>query len=234
MRTANPVFKNIERAQVYEGTQTATYRGIVGKTATLLITAVISGYLAITYIGVDQLIPLMGGAIIVAFISVIVAVRSVRFAQVFGFIYALSIGLLLGVITMFMESYVPGVALAAVIATASIFTVMLFLYSSRVIRVTSRFRKVMMGAMLAFVLFFIISLFAGITFGNYTTLGISAILIIFGALMLTLDFDRAESVVESGADKRYEWVIAVGLMVTIVWIYIELLRFLAIIALNRS
>jgi len=58
-------------------------------------------------------------------------------------------------------------------------------------------------------------------------------LIIFGALMLALDFDRAEMIVENGADKSYEWIVAVGLMVTIVWIYIELLRFLAIFASSR-
>lgn len=238
MRTANPVFRNIERSQVYEGVRSATYRGIVAKTAILLISAIISGYLAVTYVGINELIPFLLAALIIAFISVLIATMSIRLAQVFGLIYALSIGVLLGVITSLFNSFVPGVALAAVIATATIFTVMLFLYSSRTIRVTPRFRKVMFGALISIfvfmVLFGIMNMFVNIEFNTPISLGISAIFIVFGAFMLTLDFDRAESIVESGADKRYEWVIAVGLMVTLVWIYIELLRFLAIIALNRS
>jgi len=138
-----------------------------------------------------------------------------------------------------INTFYPGVAVAAVIGTASIFTVMLFLYSSRTIRVTSRFRKIMYSVLLAFLVFFIVfgllGLFgSGVSISEPMALGITGILIIFGALMLTLDFDRAEMIVESGADKSYEWVVAVGLMVTIVWIYIELLRFLAILASRRN
>jgi len=154
-------------------------------------------------------------------------------------LYALSEGVLLGVITILINTIYPGVAVAAVIGTASIFTVMLFLYSSRTIRVTSRFRKIMYSVLLSFLVFFIVFGLLGLFSSNISlsepmALGITGILIIFGALMLTLDFDRAEMIVESGADKSYEWVVAVGLMVTIVWIYIELLRFLAILASRRN
>lgn len=238
LRTSNPVFKTIERSQAYAGEGTATYQGIVAKTAFLLLTAVISGYLAITYVGLADLVPILITALIVAFIAVIIAVRSVRFASAFGIVYALSIGIVLGVMTTFINSLVPGVALAAVIATATIFTVMLFLYSSRIIRVTTKFKKIMFGIFGAIILFVIISLimslFTNITFSTPVSLGISGLMIVFGAIMLAFDFDRAESIVESGADKRYEWMIAVGLMVTLVWIYIELLRFMALIALSRS
>ena len=63
---------------------------------------------------------------------------------------------------------------------------------------------------------------------------VSGALVLFGALMLTLDFDRAEMIVEGGADRAYEWTVAVGLMVTIIWIYVELLRFLAILNSRRN
>ncbi|MBU1141296.1 MAG: Bax inhibitor-1/YccA family protein [Firmicutes bacterium] len=241
MRSSNPVFRTLERSEAYEGTEVATYRGIVGKTATLLLTAVISGYLAITYIPIESLYPLLIASVIIALISVIVSSRSPRLAMPFALIYALSEGVLLGVITLLINSFVPGVAVAAIIGTASIFTVMLFLYSSRTIRVTSRFRKIMYSILLAFLVFFILfgilnlftNVFSDLTFSAPLALGISGILIVFGALLLALDFDRAETIVESGADKSYEWVVAVGLMVTIVWIYIELLRFLAIFASSR-
>jgi len=99
-------------------------------------------------------------------------------------------------------------------------------------------RKVMYSILLGILLFFVSSMILrlfGVTIdiSSSLALGISGLLIVFGALMLTLDFDRAESIVSGEYDKSYEWIVAVGLMVTLVWIYIELLRFLAIISSNR-
>ncbi len=248
MRSSNPVFSKIQRSEAYEGISEATYGGITLKTLLLLILAVISGgtVIGLTFNGsldMGTLSGLLIGSMIIAFISVVVASLSPRLAMPFSIIYALSEGIMLGFITAIFEILFPGVAVTAVIATATIFGVMLFLYSSRTIRVTSRFRKIMYTALFSIL---ILSIFFGLfSFlapglissiqGNSTiALVITGVLIVFGALMLTLDFDRAESIVESGAPKSYEWVVAVGLMVTIVWIYIELLRFLAIIAARRD
>jgi len=237
MRSSNAVFRTLERSETFASTEAATYRGIVGNTLTLLLLAVASGYYAITFLPLESIYGILIGSMIIAFIAVIVSSRSPRLAMPFSIIYALAEGVLLGVITVIINSYFPGVALAAIIGTASIFTVMLFLYSSRTIRVTNRFRKIMYSVLLAFLVFFIIfgilGVFTTITFNAPIALGVTGILIIFGALMLALDFDRAEMIVENGADKSYEWIVAVGLMVTIVWIYIELLRFLAIFASSR-
>jgi uncharacterized YccA/Bax inhibitor family protein len=99
--------------------------------------------------------------------------------------------------------------------------------------------SVMLGLLVFFIIFGILSLFGGTMMTNIMlnpqiALGVGAIMIIIGALMLTLDFERAESIVESGADKRYEWIVSLGLMVTIVWIYIEILRFVAILTMSRD
>jgi len=244
MRSSNPVFRSIEQTNYYDTTDVASYGGIVSKTAILLVTAILSGYLAISYLPIESLIPLLGVSFIVALVSVIVASRSMRLAAPFAMLYALAEGLILGLITIIFESIVPGVALAAVIGTASIFGVMLFLYSSRTIRVTPRFRRIMytiLFGILAFVVIqlvlslFGISLFVDGT-GSFNTLAlvISGFFIVYGALLLTLDFDRAEMIVSGGVDRRAEWMVAVGLMVTLVWIYFELLRFLAIVASRRS
>jgi uncharacterized YccA/Bax inhibitor family protein len=161
----------------------------------------------------------------------------------FSIVYALSEGVLLGFLTAIIEGIFPGVAITAVVATATIFGVMLFLYSSRTIRVTSRFRKIMYTALFSILILSILfgvfswvapSLIANVQLNGSIALLITGALVIFGALMLTLDFDRAERIVEGGASKQYEWVVAIGLMVTIVWIYIELLRFLAILASRRN
>lgn len=239
MRSSNPVFRSIERSEVFVSSDQATYSGIVMKTAILLLTAVITGFLAVNYAG-EGLYTLLIVSMITAFISVIVAVRSVRLAKYFAFTYAISEGVLLGVITLVFEIFYPGVATAAVIGTGSIFTVMLFLYSSRTIRVTSRFKKVMYGALLGILLFFVVSLVMNliapstIILSDSIILLISGLFIVFGALMLAMDFDRAEAVVSGGFDKNYEWMVSVGLMVTIIWIYIELLRFLAILSSRRN
>jgi uncharacterized YccA/Bax inhibitor family protein len=249
MRSSNPVFSSIEKASYYDdSTSVATYGGIVSKTAILLVSAVITGYLFIYLIasgtiGVEMLLPLIFVAFIVALISVIVASRSIRLAAPFALVYALAEGLILGLITVLFNDVYPGIALAAVVGTVSIFGVMLFLYSSRTIRVTPRFRRIMYTILFGILAFVVINLILSLfgvnllyTEGNFSllALGISGFFIIYGALLLTLDFDRAEMIVTGGMDKRTEWMVALGLMVTLVWIYIELLRFLAILASRRN
>lgn len=248
MRSTNPVFSKIQRSEAYETVSEATYGGITLKTLLLLVLAVVSGgsVIALTFNGsidVGTLTGLVIGSMIVAFIAVIFATFVPRLAMPFSIVYALAEGVMLGFITALFETMFAGIGVTAVIATATVFGVMLFLYSSRTIRVTSRFRKIMYTALFSililailFGLFSFISpgLIANIQFNGPIALLISGILIIFGALMLTLDFDRAETIVESGAPKNYEWVVALGLMVTIVWIYVEILRFLAIIASRRD
>lgn len=248
MRSSNPVFSKIQRDETYVASAEATYSGITLKTMLLLILAVASGFTVIFmategYIGAGSFIGLLIGSMIIAFISVMIASFSPRLAMPFSIVYALSEGVLLGFLTAIIEGMFPGVAITAVVATATIFAVMLFLYSSRTIRVTSRFRKIMYTALFSILILAILfgifswvspSLVASVQLNGNIALIVTGALVVFGALMLTLDFDRAETIVESGAPKQYEWVVAIGLMVTIVWIYIELLRFLAILASRRN
>ncbi|MCF7932753.1 MAG: Bax inhibitor-1/YccA family protein [Acholeplasmataceae bacterium] len=240
MRSSNPVFATLERDRAYASAEVASYRGIVFKTLTLFIAAALSGYIVITnFMNGQNIIGWLIGSMIVALIAVIVASRSVRLAMPFAFIYAAAEGVVLGFVTVLAEAFVEGAAITALIGTASIFLVMLFLYSSRTIRVTTRFRRIMYGVLLSILVFFILYGLLSML-GVYTitspaiAIGISIFLIIFGALMLALDFDRAESIVEGGADKRYEWMVSVGLMVTLVWIYIEIIRLLIILSANRN
>lgn len=241
--TSNPVFRTISRSETYTSSDVATYGGMITKTLFLLLIAVGAGFLSIMYIPVETLYSMLFVAMIVGFISVIIASRSVRLAMPFSILYSLAEGVLLGIITAIFESIIPGIAFTAIMGTLVIFFVMLFLYASRTIRVTNRFRRIMFSVMLGLLVFFIIfgilSLFGGTMMTNIMlnpqiALGVGAIMIIIGALMLTLDFERAESIVESGADKRYEWIVSLGLMVTIVWIYIEILRFVAILTMSRD
>lgn len=239
MRTSNPVFATIERSASYSDATSASYAGITLKTFILFAIAVLSGYLSLTYIPLNNYMTVLIVSAIVAFIAVLVGTRSVTLAMPAAVVYAAAEGVVLGMFTLLAEAFVPGAAMAAVVATATIFLVMLFLYSSRIIRVTTRFRKVMYSILFGILFFFILSgvfqLITGNSFmmtdGSFNNLSlvITGFMIIYGAFLLTLDFDRAESIVSSGADKRYEWVVSIGLMVTIIWLYIEILRLLIIL-----
>ena len=243
MRTSNPVFRSLENTQHYEAVgEAASYQGIFFKTLTLLLSAVGSGFLFIYalangMISESSALAYLIGSIFVGFIAVLIGSRSVNLAMPMGIIYALAEGILLGTITAMVELYAPGIAMTALIGTAAIFTVMLFLYSSRIIRVTTRFRRIVYGSLIAALLMLIIfgilswtapSFIASI-YSPGLALLVTGVLIVLGAFMLTLDFERAEAIVSGEYDKRFEWMVAIGLMVTIVWIYIELLRFLIIL-----
>mgnify|MGYP001550907939 CR=1 FL=1 len=240
MRTSNPVFASIERSATYSDAMSASYAGITLKTFILFAVAVLSGYISLTYIPIENYITVLILSAVVAFIAVLVGSRSVNLAMPAAFVYAAAEGVVLGMFTLLAEAYAPGAATAAIVATAAIFFVMLFLYSSRIIRVTTRFRKIMYSILFGILFFFIISgliqLLTGysimMTDGSFNNISIlvTGFMIIYGAFLLTLDFDRAESIVSSGADKRYEWIVSIGLMVTIIWLYIEILRLLIILS----
>ena len=240
MRTSNPVFASIERSSTYTDTSAASYAGITLKTFILFGVAILSGYASLMYVPAESYMTLIFISFIVGLIAVFVGSFSVQLAMPAAFVYALAEGVILGLITMVAEAFAPGAAVAAIVATVAIFFVMLFLYSSRIIRVTTRFRKIMYTILFGILFFFIIGgllqLFTGYSFmmtnGSFNgiALAITGFMIIYGAFLLTLDFDRAEAIVSGGADKKYEWIISIGLMVTIIWLYIEILRLIIILS----
>ena len=243
MRSSNPVLRSVESSRTFEGVEAASYTGITMKTLLLLGLAVLSGFFVISQMlgsNIESVIPLLIPAMIIALVSVLVASFVPRLAMPFSMAYALATGVNLGFITLIVEVFVPGAAIMAVIGTATVFTVMLFLYTSRTIRVTSMFRRIMISSLFSILIMFVIFTILNMTTDIFLAanptiaIGISAFLIIFGGLMLTLDFDRAEAIVESGADKRYEWIVAMGLMITLVWIYYEILRLVLILASRRN
>lgn len=152
-------------------------------------------------------------------------------------LYAAAEGLFLGAISGFFEASYPGIAIQAVFATVAVFLGMLGLYAARIIRVTDKFRRVVIGATLGIALMYLISFVMSI-FGvdvpflhDSSPIGIIISLVIIGvaALNLALDFDFIERGAQAGAPRQLEWFGAFGLLVTLVWLYIEILRLLAIL-----
>lgn len=242
MRSSNPVYKYGDFTSV--GSDTATYSGVVLKTGILL--AIIAG--VAMYFGTSlDFSGDLGGAIftvilapIVAIIMVVLAHRNTQMAWVFSLVYAAAEGVFLGFISaIYAYMYGNEIILTALVATFGVLSAMLFLYSSGIIRVGSTFRRFMMSALFGLIgaslFLFIFALFGGLgtQIGYSLYVGIVLISVVVSSLFLLIDFDNVTKLVSAGAAKEYEWSLSLGLVVTIVWLYIELLRLIAIIAGDR-
>jgi uncharacterized YccA/Bax inhibitor family protein len=174
--------------------------------------------------------------IVIGFIAVIVAMRKPAMAKILGPVYAIGYGFAVGAISKGYETFYNGIVLQAVLATASVFGVMLVLYRTRIIKVTDKFRRAVifatLGVMVLYLGSFIFSLFGGsLPFLNGDNMALSIAFSVFvcglAAMNLALDFDFIERATNSAMPKEYEWVAALGLVVTLVWLYLEILRLLS-------
>jgi uncharacterized YccA/Bax inhibitor family protein len=143
-------------------------------------------------------------------------------------------GMFLGGISKVFEDAYNGIVVQAVLATLSTFAVMLMLYRSGRIRVTPRFTRIMLIAVGGYALFCLVNLGVALfTDVNIRSgglgLAIGAVGAVLAALSLVLDFDFIDRGVRQGIPARYAWTAAFGLAVTLVWLYIEFLRILAIL-----
>lgn len=246
----NPVFSKMEKQEeAFLGSQ-ASYLGITLKTVLLFAIAIAFGLFTLTLADSNPglFVGILIASMFTGFISVIVATTSLRLSRLFSIIYAMSEGVALVIISLIYGAAFGGAnfILLAVLITSGIFIGMLALYSTRLIQVTSRFRRVVLGfgfGLIATMLFVsIASIFDGgamwyTLFGNPDSplvLFLSLVFIMYGAFMLTLHFDTAENMVSNGVSKRYEWMVSLGLMVSIVYIYYQVLRLLAILASRRD
>jgi len=178
--------------------------------------------------------------IIVGFVAVIAAYFKPQFAKILGPVYSISYGYAVGAISRAYETYQSGIVLQAAGATIAVFFAMLVMYRTGIIKVTPGFRKIIVGAtmgiMALYLVSFVMNMFTdgGIAFINSPSLfgiGFSVFVCGLAAMNLALDFDLIERGVATKMSKDYEWVAALGLLVTIVWLYLEILRLLS--KLNR-
>lgn len=144
-------------------------------------------------------------------------------------------GLALGTISYFTNLRYPGVALQAVGGTFGCFTIVLWLYSMRVLRATPLFVKVITAALLGIMALYLVDLVAGL-FGHPLeivrgssplSIGISAIIVLIASLSFVIDFAAIEQAVQEGADTRQGWRFAFSLLVGLVYLYIQLLQLLS-------
>jgi uncharacterized YccA/Bax inhibitor family protein len=240
-RTSNPalrddLFRGLGGTLAAPGT-TMTVQGAVNKTAALLLLLMFSA--ASTWVLVDPVgnIPLLIGTALVGFVIAMATIFRPRWSPYTAPVYALVEGVFLGMISEAYETAFsqPGIVLQAIGATVAVFATMLFLFKARIIRVTQRFRAVVLTATLGIALFYLVSIVlslfgARVPFINDASpIGILISVVIVGvaALNLVLDFDFIERGAQGGAPGYMEWYGAFGLLVTLVWLYLELLRLLS-------
>ena len=180
---------------------------------------------------------LIGGAIGGLIFALITSFKPV-WAPYTAPIYAVLEGLMLGGLSALMNSYYPGIVVQAVGLTFATLFAMLFAYKSGLIKVTQKFKTGVIaatgGIFIFYMLNWILGMFGfGLDIANDSSLlsiGISLFVVAIAALNLVLDFDFIEKGAQSGAPKYMEWYGAFGLMVTLVWLYVELLRLLSKLA----
>lgn len=266
---ANPVLRRMEKNAECGTENVATYSGIVGKTVFFLLMTMV-GDSACFFIhnlilqsgtrlvqvadskngiydftaGTADLV-IMGIVLLVSLIMPFLAWFLRKTTPVTGSIYCVAQGFLIGYITVALAPQYKFISVLAMLITLTLVGGMLFVYAKRIIRVTARFRGVIIAIFFSIVLssliFFLLSLipairntdlFMGVSGAINTpgvSIGISIVFVIIAALFLLVDFDTIERCVENGVDKQYEWMAAWGLAYTVIYIYFKVLRILLMI-----
>lgn len=176
------------------------------------------------------------GALIGAFVLAMVSVFKPKLARFTGVAYAVLEGIFLGAISHLYNAQFDGIVAQAILATFGVFLAMLVLYGLRILRATPRFVKGVIGATFGIMFLYlgsaIFSLFTGdmpsfLVSSSPLSIGISVVIVIVAALNLILDFDFIEQGARRGLPGYMDWYAALGLMLTLVWLYLEMLRLLA-------
>ncbi len=242
MRTANPAL-NKKTFQSYTAGSAAsnpmTVQGTVNITALLLCCLLVSAgwtwNMFYTSGNPAAVMPWMIGGAIGGLIVAVITVFKKEWAPITAPIYALLEGLLLGGLSSTLEARYPGIVIQAVGLTFGTLFGLLIAYKTGVIKATENFKLGVVAATGGIALIYFISIILGF-FGigvpfihesGLLGIGFSLFVVVIAALNLVLDFDFIEQGAEHGAPKYMEWYAAFGLMVTLVWLYIEILRLLA-------
>ncbi len=233
MRSGNPVLSKSTFSSAREHSETMTINGTVNKTAICLFLMVGTGYLTFNSINPGILIACGIGGFVVA----IVTVFKKEWAPITVPLYAILEGGLLGGVSFMYNSLYDGIVTNAIFLTVGILLSLLVAYRSGYIKPTENFKLGIFAATGGIAIIYLINFVMGF-FGSSMgimqidnaspmSIGFSIVVVIIAALNLVLDFDFIEEGSEKGAPKYMEWYGAFGLLVTLIWLYLEILRLLA-------
>jgi len=235
-RSSNPAFRSEYFQSTAAAGQVMTVQGTINKIGFLMLLLIASGSFTwkMALEGVASLQSMMYLGIFGGLITALFTTFSPQNARFSAPIYAVFEGLALGGISGLFHMAYHGIVLNAVMLTLATLFGMLFLYKTEIVKPTERFKagvmSATMGICFAYLFSFILSMF-GLASPIHATGGvgiiISLVVVVIAALNLILDFDMIVKGANSGAPEHMEWYGAFGLLVTLVWLYLELLRLLA-------
>lgn len=244
MRGSNPTLNEdaFHRVSVTSGSSTGTLtaNGVAMK-AGLLILLLIAGagftwqMVASQPNNPEIWMPWLLGSLVIGFILALVISFVPRTAPFLTPVYAVVEGVLLGAISAFLNLKFPGIAMQAVALTMGVFVSMLMAYRAGLIKATEKFKSIVLACTLGIAVTYLLSLGLRL-FGlnmpfihesGAIGIGFSLFCVTIAALNLIIDFDFIESMEAQGAPKASEWYAAFGLLVTLVWLYLEILKLLA-------
>jgi len=247
MNSQNPFFKNksfsttsaVSRDvdnNVIDYNDTMTVSGTINKGFLMLLLLIASAAItwSLTFSGSNPMVLTIGGAI-AGFVLVLIASFKPQYSTFLAPGYAIFEGLFIGGVSAIFEAMYPGIVIQAVGATFVTFIVCFALYKYEVVKVTEQFKSIVIASTLAIATYYVISWllsmftsFQPVHYGNsWMSIGISVFVIVIAAMNLFLDFDQIEKGAQQKLPKYMEWFGAMGLMITLVWLYIEFLRLLS-------
>lgn len=231
-QSSNPIFQNKDfKTRSLSAQDQMTLEGTLNKGAISFVLLLAAAYFSWT--NPNPLYIMVGG--ILGFIMALVTVFKKSWSPVTVPLYSILEGLALGGISLSFETRYPGIASAAVCITFAVLGLMLGAYRLEWVRATPKFRKGVMIATLGVCLVYFVNLIMSfwgpglsiISSSSPMGIGFSLLVVGIAAFNLILDFDFIEQSSKRGLPKYMEWFAAFGLMVTLIWLYLEILRLLA-------
>ncbi|GAF54571.1 LOW QUALITY PROTEIN: hypothetical protein JCM18901_149 [Psychrobacter sp. JCM 18901] len=235
---ANPI---VSRAELAIGGNPMTVKGVIQKTSLLLgLSALLVWAFSFMrlWAGLSQGFITMAafGSMIAAFVLALFITFKPQKAKTLAVPYALLEGIFLGGISLFFMRMYPTVPVTAMCATFVTAAVMLGLYRSGLVKVTEKFRSIVTSAVIALCLFYVAQWVLSLAFGSSLpflfeggaiAIGFSLFVIVIASFTLLLDFDNIDRGVAMGVSEDYEWLFSIGILATLVWMYIEFMRLLS-------
>ncbi len=237
MRTSNPALGDntfTAVGHVARGDEAMTIQGTANKAILLLLCVLVTASW-IWSMTPQAVTPYVAVGAIGGFIVALVTIFKQTWSPVTAPLYALLEGLFIGGVSTIFEAQFPGIVIQAAGLTLGTCLALLLAYKSRLIRVTESFKLGVVAATGGIALFYLLTIILGffgirmpLMYGSsWASIGFSLFVVVIAALNLVLDFDFIEQGAAQGAPKYMEWYGAFGLMVTLVWLYLEMLRLLA-------
>ena len=240
MQSNNPILNRVEVYADYS--HPLTVQGAIQKSVLLTLIAAVLGLGIFFYSFMTLNISIAYSAAIVGaiggFILALITTFKPDTAKILAIPYAFFEGAFLGGVSVIFQLKFPGVPLQALLATFVTTLVMFTLYRLQIVRATEKFKSVVLSASIAIAIVFVVQLIMRLAFGssvpyifesNWLGIGFAAFVAVIASLNLILDFDLIESSAAQHAPKSMEWLSAIALLATLVWMYYSFMRLLSLI-----